>query len=132
MRKPMLTAGIAAIEHICKKGNETMTQATHTQGPWEVLTGLGVKIRGTGNQKVADVTVPYGDDLRGHVVTKANARLIAAAPSLLAALENMTAIVENIAGSFAMRGEYGWENDDQTELDAARAAIAKAKGESSK
>lgn len=42
-----------------------------------------------GNRTVATASVASGDDLKGHKVTKANARLIAAAPDLLAALETV-------------------------------------------
>lgn len=43
----------------------------------------------------------------------------------LDALENMTFIARNVAGSFAMRGEYMWDKADQTELDKAEAILQK-------
>lgn len=94
--------------------------AKHTPGPWEVLEGLRTVVRGAGRQKIAEITVPYGDDLRGHILTKANARLTAAAPDLLAALDRAEAFIA------------GFEDDETQEgvaemLAAIRAAIAKAK-----
>lgn len=93
----------------------------HTPGPWEVLGGLRTVVRGTGRQKIAEITVPYGDDLRGHILTKANAHLMAAAPEMLAALDRAEAFIA------------GFEDDETQDgitemLAAIRAAIAKAKG----
>jgi len=46
---------------------------------------------------------------------------------LLAELIEMTAIARCISGSFAMRGEYGWNKDDQADLDRAESLIERAK-----
>ena len=72
----------------------------HTPGPWQVIGGN-----------------VYGDNLRALLpMNGADARLIAAAPELLAALEM---VMEN----------YGSEYKFTDTFIYARAAIAKAKGE---
>lgn len=87
----------------------------HTPGPWHVETdneGRNVDIQ----------------DAKGRgVLTKANARLIAAAPDLLAALER----AEVMLRKSAERGIYDGEgvNLELESADEARAAIARAKGE---
>ena len=62
-------------------------------------------------------------------VREANARLIAAAPDLLAALE---AVIEDLEGGIEQADEEGasqdWLEDANNRLDAAKAAITKAKG----
>jgi hypothetical protein len=61
-----------------------------------------------------------------HAVTEADARLIAAAPELLAALERLAAqIVESVIYDEARKGQ-----DPQllADVESARAAIAKARG----
>lgn len=86
-----------------------MTQATHTQGPW-IATQRGYKsIVNMGAPNSAEIIGPSHAD---------NARLIAAAPDLLAACEEMAA-------------QLGGVNDFDV-WEAAKAgmiaAIAKAKG----
>lgn len=60
----------------------------------------------------------------------ANARLIAAAPDLLAALE---AVIDDLVGGIQDTidngGSEAWITEANTRLNAAHAAIAKAKGE---
>lgn len=83
-----------------------MTQATHTPGPWKVS-------KPTGNYIVAPTggiaALTYG-------ATKADADLIAAAPELLAVLQE------------AVNKGYMWDNDPEL-WSKASAAIDKAKGE---
>lgn len=96
----------------------------HTPGPWEV--------------QVSDW---YGNVVRGSNGTRvclscstANARLIAAAPALLEALEGLVTLVDN------SRGLDGWHlNDDiaywdefEDEVGQANAALASARGEGAK
>ena len=99
-----------------------MTQATHTPGPWEAHTHYdnSVSVRhylGMGlNQPVCEMLPGQTPAERN-----ANARLIAAAPDLLAALEEMAAV-------------FGWQSPNanpavDAAIAAAHAAIAKAKGE---
>jgi hypothetical protein len=89
-----------------------MSDAKHTPGPWgfvgEILTGprglkLGTFSEGPGLGYAAD----------------ANARLIAAAPELLEALQ---LVVDKLGSDFELYREQ------QFAIDTARAAIAKATG----
>lgn len=86
-----------------------MSDATHTQGPWTVSQPSGNYID-TPTGSVAALT--YG-------ATKADARLIAAAPDLLAALENLTVLFDRIDRSGAT---------NKAAYNDAIAAITKAKG----
>ena len=82
-----------------------MTTATHTPGPWVLAEATKtIPIRGANGKTVASVR--YGEtDLY-------DARLIAAAPDLLAALQGVIRVADRATDEF----------------DAARAAIAKALG----
>lgn len=89
----------------------------HTPGPWQVFNaghlGCGVTRRYCG-----DIAHCHGYDTnRSRAEELANARLIAAAPDMLAALRDLLAEVQ--AGGYPGR----------TALEAARAAIAKAAGQ---
>jgi len=78
----------------------------HTKGPWNVAQGEhGLHIRGALGGNIADIAFPDGED-------DANARLIAAAPELLKALESVIDSPREV--------DKWW-----LEVDAA---IAKAKG----
>lgn len=97
----------------------------HTPGPWNVLpwfapSGAEITTVQALNRTVADC--PGEDE-----TTKANARLISAAPEMLAALEACVA-----AGAALQSGKRGGEVMGQVGLatDAARLAIARARGES--
>lgn len=96
-----------------------MEKLTHTPGPWKFKDEIFanrryVRIYGSDLVNVTDLnTYPS-------IPVEANARLIAAAPDLLAALEEMAAV-------------FGWQSPNanpavDTAIAAARAAIAKAKG----
>ena len=96
----------------------------HTQGQWSVLPEECdkpyIRIRGTrlgGRYKIANVVTPIFDGVSPKEAeeTRANARLIAAAPDLLAALQAV--IAEHEDG-------YGLKCVEQV-----KAAIAKATGE---
>jgi hypothetical protein len=100
-----------------------MTTQTHTQGPWTTYIKGG-----------ADGWIAAAD---GNLIAcavrnesmQANARLIAAAPDLLAALD---AVIEDLEGNIDCGVDGGatreWLEDATNRLNAARAAIAKAKG----
>lgn len=97
----------------------------HTQGPWVADLGEAYRVRAQrdGGQVAIMMNLkgPHGmGGRRDGDEVAANARLIAAAPDLLAALEAILpdAIANHIGGP-----------DTQARIDAARAAIAKAKGE---
>lgn len=86
---------------------------SHTPGPWEPVTGgMDALVRCPDGR-----TFNIGDAIYHGQESKANANLIAAAPDLLVALE------ECLEGS-----GYGWISTAVEER--ARAAIAKARGES--
>lgn len=90
-----------------------MSEEKHTPGPWRVGKGGPNMCPTVGTEKGLMVAmVAYGDS---HP-TQANARLIAAAPDLLEALENLTIAIG-----------MGWDLDGV--LEVSRAAIAKAKGD---
>mgnify|MGYP001562523686 CR=1 FL=1 len=93
-------------------------KAKHTPGPWKAY---GQEVQGDLNGKlrrVAYCNMTESGKVTTRIQAEANARLIAAAPDLLAALEKCAAMLANI-GQGATNGDY---------LDAlgeARAAIAK-------
>ena len=89
-----------------------MTQAAHTQGPW-ITEGLG---QSYGLYDPDGCMI--GSILKNRQNSSETAHLIAAAPDLLAALENLVFDCE----------AHGLDDND-AHLREARAAIAKAKGE---
>ncbi len=109
-----------------ESGGKTMTE--HTPGPWHV------------SDPIDGRDIPYGiDDAKGHhladvsdnhygnpLPVEANARLIAAAPDLLAALEAM----ERRISTFGNPSHFDWSHDsnDRAMVNQARAAVAKAQG----
>jgi len=103
-----------------------MSEAKHTSGPWNVHgtneTGTLIASDAAEHENItASIAVAQP---RGEEWTKeeeANARLIAAAPELLAALESVC----NWADMF--RDSLAYESG-RSQIDAARAAIQKATG----
>lgn len=98
----------------------------HTPGPWRVATVGESQIHNTpvnGETPNLIATTEYYPSIeglgQGHETQKANARLIAAAPELLAELRS---IVLHCGAGGAIRDQNG-------RLAKARAAIAKATGE---
>jgi hypothetical protein len=93
-----------------------MAKAEFTPGPWRVVKVFGKCKRRILTEKgsvLADIHNRREFQERGGAEMKANAALIAAAPDLLAALIKVVSVA-----------------DRQTvEFDAARAAIAKARGQ---
>jgi hypothetical protein len=109
-----------------------MTHAhKHTLGPWHVvIDDDGNPLSGRPGVFASDeldcgivhwdgFIQPYWRSARGDKEIHANARLIAAAPELLEALEAIVATWDGPKYNHFMRGN----------IDRARAAIAKAKGE---
>lgn len=93
---------------------------THTLGPWEVDLHHGIAIRGEDNKRVCRIPVYNTPKLLREA--DANARLIAAAPELLAALRHaQEALFWHKAEAF--------EEGGITVGERVRAAIAKATGE---
>ena len=102
----------------------------HTKGPWTATkhdqhwVRVNVTIKAGGNTWVAFMPDEDKDE------RMANARLMAAAPELLEALQGIMNIVSESLGvaGYYPDGDYAdW--DEFPELQAAEAAIAKAKGE---
>jgi hypothetical protein len=95
----------------------------HTPGPW-LAVGAQVEIEDDSVPDICtcDPQVMRQSHLDWHPRTvEANARLIAAAPDLLEALEGTAALLEAL----------GYAADTSLTVGAARAAIAKAKGSQS-
>lgn len=89
--------------------------AQHTPGPWEVKQFGGPQISGPEGYAICTMWGALSvDELAGQ--DAANARLIAAAPELLGALDRA---VQRLEGDWAATEE----------VDMARAALAKARGE---
>jgi hypothetical protein len=99
-----------------------MTEAKHTQGPWMIIHSYNI-VAENGRRGIASAG-GYQNNQKTeavHAENCANARLIAAAPDLLAALKIALPYVESFDGDNA---------DRQTKANAAtvRAAIARATG----
>ena len=96
-----------------------MENAKHTPGPWD--TGEdGWIVESAKGWAVSHAVVFRGKHGEGEDF--ANARLIAAAPDLLAALEELTRTAASLV-------DYHDDPETEAAIDVARAAIAKAKGE---
>jgi hypothetical protein len=107
----------------------------HTPGPWTVERGHDGRIGRDGRIRDVQVTIALvtrgvdldPDDDLGGPTFEANARLIAAAPELLAALKTLFDDYKRLADS----GDCGfWKLEDQSSGQQALAAIAKAEGQS--
>ncbi len=97
----------------------------HTHGPWiwdepSNWHGLQARVCTEKYEPIAQVQISGWPRKIG----KANAALIAAAPELLEALEKLAARFAIVAPD-----DTGLSEEDAARLNAARAAIAKAKGE---
>jgi len=87
---------------------------TFTPGPWKVLAGTIIETDDHDEKWIATVPeIPFYE-------TRANARLIAAAPELLESCEKLLGAIEC------------WIANPEDVVANARAAIAKAKGEEPK
>lgn len=122
--------GVSRSDHF---GDQSMSK--HTPGPWRFnkRDEMDVAIWGSDGfticgdvYVIADVSFPEKNDAYGH--EEANARLIAAAPDLLEALE---AAIEHglVPKSSASEGGAMRHVSQVKCADQIRAAIAKAKGE---
>ena len=110
-----------------------MTETAHTPGPWVVVKDRN-KVRrifaGEGGPQVATASVfanwmPVERSADAHAVADANARLIAAAPDLLEALQSAQ---ESIATFIGVHG-YPSDSGARDVLREVEAAIARATGE---
>lgn len=93
----------------------------HTPGPWE----MDPFIRSTHIVWGPDGQAVCALEDRGGTMI-ANAYLISAAPDLLAALEALTPILEAAESNASGNPEWSWVSP---RINAARAAVAKAKGD---
>ena len=102
-------------------------KAKHTPGPWDVCLYNRAILGGETSRDgcrvtVADLPTMYGP-LDANPVSEANARLIAAAPDLLAVLEGLV----NSVDEYGLRDHAG-ATITEKETATAHAAIAKARG----
>lgn len=106
-----------------------MNKPKHTPGPWTYGEYFVVPAMATGDDgrfSIAKVFEPVYHPTGAHrEEVCANARLIAAAPDMLAALE---AIAEAANAGVIMSGD-DYTRDARLVMSQARTAIAKAKGE---
>ena len=104
---------------------------THTQGPWSYTADMygldNMRVFGV-NDATGNGVANCGYDQRGE--SMANARLIAAAPDMLAALE---AVIDDLEEHIGVAVDHyaseRWLEGAKARLGAAQMAIAKAKGE---
>lgn len=103
-----------------------MTKAVHTPGPWNVFAPKFKAGRGIGpsSKWIVARTTPCRDGAGQHH-SKANARLIAAAPDLLAALIFLSQQVAKLPQS-----EFSKNDNIAPALIQSDKAIAKARGQS--
>ena len=110
----------AALDAVSKIG-----KPRHTPGPWEIvapaLQKTGARIGGKNGEFICDISRHDGNKFWYH---EWDARIIAAAPDLLAALENARNVLAAIA-----TGDLATIERDSPALAQCRAAIAKAKGD---
>ena len=98
-----------------------MSETKFTKGDWQARKGfIMVSLPLCGEAEAHIIDGPDNMDIaylpKGYPNSKANAHLIAAAPELYEALEAMVKITETYC-------------DEPDEVDVARAALAKARGE---
>lgn len=105
---------------------KTMNATKHTPGPWHTAGEQGVQIRSKRDQ-IAKVWTMRGNEW------KSNARLLAAAPELLEALEQIVWKLERkeMVASCPERFEFAKIDINDAVIRLARAAIAKATGTAS-
>lgn len=104
----------------------------HTKGPWTVLRDENGILNVVTNEDEPWYICSAHDGITGHP-EEANARLLAAAPDLLEALENLLAVVpepELVSMGYDSPPEYRTqeEHDIGYALHLAHAAIANARG----
>lgn len=100
-----------------------MTKHTHTPGPWVVHESGGFCYIRPADHEPGVMAVAQVCK-RPNYEQKPNARLISAAPEMLAALERLQAILCDPDGNPSFTGSDG----DRAEAREAFAAIAKARG----
>lgn len=97
----------------------------HTPGPWE----LDDSLASDGGEFGIVVTAKWrGNTIKCDTETVANARLIAAAPTMFDALESLIGLVEELVPEHDDIGEQG-HDPENCSICEARIAIRKATGE---
>lgn len=107
-------------------------QGGYTRGPWEIHNQSDWSVDTDGSNTYSHIG-PVGSDpvciaivadynADDDALLDANARLIATAPELLEALEQL------LDGCDQFAAQYAYDDDGKRRADAARAAIAKARG----
>lgn len=115
-QKPDNTGGITSLEN----AGQGEGRGNHTPGPWSVESVAEVIC---GNLPSPHMVIGDDCEIVADVHREANARLIAAAPDLLEALEYAVSMYGKPGGPWSIPADPGgW-------LDRARTAIAKARGE---
>lgn len=101
-----------------------MAEMKHTPGPW-----FAARSQGRGVLSVHSETTWICGEIENHIASKeawANAHLIAASPELRDALDRLLARYVGLVES----GDAGfWNAEEEDEVIAARAALAKAEGQ---
>lgn len=100
----------------------------HTKGPWKLDETWGLIVSKIGHE----VAAYHPGRTWKKEETKANARLIAAAPELLEALESIVDSIDKGTTLIRWSAKYVSENglsSCEGNVESARAAIAKARGE---
>lgn len=112
------------ISHLCiHSGGQPMTekQATHTEGPWDVVEGQGRDGSWEASVYQGDIGTicRLDDEMIGH---KANARLIAAVPGMVKTLERV-----KLALCDYYKGDTTWDEGLERDIDTI---LAKAQEDS--
>jgi hypothetical protein len=110
--------------------------SAHTPGPWRALEHGRIADRNgrlVAKVHLLGLLMDGESDGEHESLREANARLIAAAPALLEALERAEELLENLAEGWSVDGHKAilalYRKDARPLADKARAAIRAAKGE---
>lgn len=102
-----------------------MSKKAHTPGPWRVGPVDDTRVEDADGNEVAQIDGDYNQPDTWPLM-EANARLIAAAPDLLKALESLLGSYTDLIQS----GDCGfWGPEEEEIIVTARAALSKARGE---
>ena len=107
-----------------------MSEHKHTPGEWFARKDEGWKGWSVADDAHTLIATVSDDDehLHDNEQDEANARLIAAAPDMLEALESFNHLVPELWGDMVVDGQMTLIVDEDT-IDAIKAAIKKARGE---
>ena len=110
-----------------------MSESKHTPGPWRLDRHSSYSVEGDhpkwGRMSIASAGTWSSNLVDGEelcLTQQANARLIAAAPEMLEALEALTRLVGNLCDLYGHSAKTRLL--DTTALNSAKAAIKKARG----